>query len=346
MGEILTVSSRATINFRIKMLTLLLSTAAAVFVAEWSIRLALPEYDPSGHIVWERHPKAGTVLGRPGAAARQIKNSGDYDVSVRFNRYGFRDRQDVATGNHRDVYVVGDSFTFGWGVEENLRFSNRLATHSGQRIFNLSAPLNIDSYASLIKYAESLGAEIRDIVIAINMIDDFVIIKKKIKERPIEEPQTTGRDIVLTFKSKLLTNSALYFALTTSLKSSIWLNALLKKLGLIRALKDSVWGAPPENAVSDSIRALVQIAKNYNLTLMLIPSRGLWQGDKVNELSAYHEQVRKDLISAGLQVVDLRPVMEKTGAPLNFHFRNDGHWNPAGHAIAAETLSRYLVRVR
>ena len=93
----------------------LLSTAIAVFIAEWSVRLALPVYDPAGHVVWQTHPRAGTVLGQPGTTARQIKNSGDYNVSVRFNRHGFRDRQDVSTGHARDIYLVGDSFAFGWG---------------------------------------------------------------------------------------------------------------------------------------------------------------------------------------------------------------------------------------
>ena len=146
-------------NFGSKVAVLLLSMAAAVFVAEWSIRLALPAYDPAGHVVWQHHPQAGTVLGQPGTAARQIKNSGDYNVSVRFNRHGFRDRQDVASGNSRDIYVVGDSFAFGWGVEEHERFSNVLARLRNERVFNLAASLNVDGYEKLFAYAEVLGAK-------------------------------------------------------------------------------------------------------------------------------------------------------------------------------------------
>ena len=60
------------------------------------------------------NPSAGEGGSGPtGTTARQIKNSGDYNVSVRFNRHGFRDRQDVSTGHDEDIYVIGDSFRLG-----------------------------------------------------------------------------------------------------------------------------------------------------------------------------------------------------------------------------------------
>ena len=104
MGKVLIGLARTGTSFGSKAAVFLLSTAIAVFIAEWSVRLALPVYDPAGHVVWQTHPRAGTVLGQPGTTARQIKNSGDYNVSVRFNRHGFRDRQDVSTG-HAGIYT-------------------------------------------------------------------------------------------------------------------------------------------------------------------------------------------------------------------------------------------------
>ena len=324
----------------------ILTLAGALLIAEWSVRLALPDYDPAGQIRFTQDAKAGVLLGQRNTTARQIKNSGDYNVAVRINRHGFRDIQDVSQGTERDLYIVGDSFTFGWGVEENLRFSSRLAKLTGRRVFNISASVNIDSYTKLISYAESLGAGVRDVVIAINMIDDFAEILPPEATPAMPDALFNGRHFLYRAKLALLTHSAFYFALTTSLKSSKWLNAVLVELGLVIALKDRVWGAPPERAVKDSVAALSEISSKYRLTLMLIPSRGLWQGDKIDELAAYHKRVRKSLVDAGLHVVDLRPALEAAGSPLRFHFRNDGHWNPHGHAFAAEHLSKHLRQAR
>ena len=324
----------------------ILTLVAALLIAEWSVRLALPDYDPAGQVIFKRDAKAGVILGQRNTNARQIKNTGDYNVSVRINRHGFRDVQDISNGTERDLYIVGDSFTFGWGVEENRRFSSRLAALTGRRVYNISASVNIDSYAKLISYAESLGARVRDVVIAINMIDDFVEITPRETTLSAQTPKFTDLQPFFEVKAFLLSSSALYFALTSSFKSNKWLYAALLELGIVIALKDRVSGAPPDKAVRDSVAALSEIAPKYRLTLMLIPSWGLWRGDKIDKLTAYHERVRKSLIGAGFRVLDLRPALEAAGSPQRYHFRNDGHWNSDGHAFAAGYLSKRLRQPR
>lgn len=349
MGEILTDRPLIAPSPPIKALVFVLTCISALFVAEWSIRLALPTYDPSGGVVFEKDPVTGLVLGQRNTVARQVKNSGDYDVAVRINKNGLRDRKDVALGRPDDIYVVGDSFTFGWGVEETERFSDRLADITGRRVFNLASPMNIDSYETLLNYAESLGAEIKDVVIAINMIDDFVVIAPSAvvpdaapaaapkKAAPAEAQKLGTAEIIYRVKNFLIQNSALYFALTSGLNTIDWLRAALVRIGLIATL-DKVWGAPGDDAVNQSMTALARIAEKYSVTIMLIPSRGLWIGDKKQELAGYHARIRRELLRMGFRVVDMRPVFEATGAPMAFHFQNDGHWNPKGHALAAETL--------
>jgi hypothetical protein len=41
-------------------------------------------------------------------------------------------------------------------------------------------------------------------------------------------------------------------------------------------------------------------------------------------------------------MLDLRPLLEAGGAPLAYHFNNDGHWNARGHALAAEAIAKCL----
>ena len=51
--------------------------------------LALPTYDPAGHVVWHTIQRQEQFWANREQPRRQIKNSGDYNVSIRFNRHGF-----------------------------------------------------------------------------------------------------------------------------------------------------------------------------------------------------------------------------------------------------------------
>ena len=328
--------------------TLIFAAAAIVslLIAEWSVRLALPDYDPRGQIAYRFHSVAGTYLGVPGSSARQIKNSGDYNVAVRFNEHGFRDRRDVATGTVGDIYVTGDSFTFGWGVEEDKRFSSVLETLTGRRVFNVSASSDIEGYARALAYAQKLGATVRDVVVAVNMIDDVRDYSEAAEaKKPALAPEANETPLtLLSIKALLLRESALYFLITTTVGSVEWVRAALVKVGLIETIKSISGGLPGDPAIRSTVDRLAALAREYRLSVMIIPSRGLWVGADRDSVSRIHERFKAALERRGLTVVDLRPRMEAGGKPMGYHFRNDGHWIPKGHALAAEALAAHLSR--
>ncbi len=129
-----------------------------MMILEVGIWVFLPKFDPSGAVRF--HVNADRVpLGPANETLRQWKNTGDYDVTFRFNGYGLRDEKDLALSTKDDYFVVGDSFSLGWGVEENERYSNRLEPLLSHRVYNVSAPGGFDSYERLIWYAISKGAK-------------------------------------------------------------------------------------------------------------------------------------------------------------------------------------------
>src|SRR5205807_8557764 len=103
----------------------------------------------------------GTSIGMPSTRGGQVTNTGEYGVEVAVNELGFRDRKSVGDATNGSLFVVGDSFAFGWGVAEDDRFSNRLETMLGQPVINIAAgAADFDGYDSLVRYAESRGARI------------------------------------------------------------------------------------------------------------------------------------------------------------------------------------------
>lgn len=321
-------------------LVILAAVVATGLAGEFAVRLAQPELDPTRHLRFEQGTGDVPVLGLRGAEQRQIKNTGDFDVKVRFNKYGLRDPKDLATGMAEDVFLVGDSFTFGWGVEEKDRISERLEALIGRRVFNLSVPTGIDGYDMLLKYAEANGAKVRNVVICVSMETDIIDYDgaAPTKDSPDAPPADPG--LVRWTKVFLTANSALYMLSTTLVHRSPILKAMAARAGLltpnlagIRQFEFS------DKAIASSARRATEIARRYRATVAVLPSRALWFGPRQAIEKRRHEAFVAHLRALGLSVVDLRPAFEEGGNPLSYHFANDPHWKPAGHALAARALA-------
>ncbi len=101
--------------------------------------------------------------------------------------------------------AVGDSFAWGWSIEAEERFSNRLQPLTGRRIFNVSTPADIEGYAALLAFAGRLGAKIGQVVVAVCLENDL----SDYRERDSREPDITLRDF-------LARHSAAYLLATTA----------------------------------------------------------------------------------------------------------------------------------
>ena len=324
-----------------RILVLGLAFAAAAVIAEYSVRLAQPEINPAYHLRFVKGGGDLPPLGQRNSVHRQIKNTGDFDVTVRFNGHGLRDSKDLAEATGEDVVLVGDSFTFGWGVEEEERLTERLEQRIGRRVFNISVPADVDGYERLIAYAEENGATVGTLIVALSMETDIAVYEKR---KPV--PSTTKAPAaggLKQVKEYLMGHSALYFLVTTLVHRTAWLKDLAVRAGLLVPNLEGVhqYRSSPK-AMDSTVGYLARLAKRYPTTVLVIPSRALWHGSGTGGEERRHGALVERLAAAGLDFIDLRPVFEAGGRPLQFHFRNDGHWNPAGHAKAAEALAGRL----
>ncbi len=323
--------------------TIVVSLTLAVIIQEFAVRLAMPAYDPTNHVRFVRAAKDVPPLGPAGEVHRLVKNSGDYDVTVRFNRHGFRDSKDLANATAEDFFLVGDSFAFGWGVEEDERVSEQLQARIGRRVFNVAIPADFDGYAKLLDFAKRKGAPVRNVIVVVNMTDDlkdYDARKKQPRARATEGAGGRGRGVGLRqIKEFLLTHSSLYFLATSLVHRVRWLKELAVEVGLIVPLDQVPKRAITPQIIESSARRLARLAAHYRTVVVVVPIRSLWIGAGRENERQIHERFVTWLRALGIDVVDMRPVLESGGDPMKYHFANDGHWNPFGHALAAAALA-------
>lgn len=314
-----------------------------LLLLELAVRRMMPFFRPEGQIGFVRGTN-GLGLGPANKTIRQATPKQDYDLNIHFNQYGFRDNRDVRTASEADWFAVGDSMTFGWGVEDNQRFSSVLeqklaASGSAARVFNIAVPDNIIGYQRLVRYAEDCGGRVNHLIVGVcmeNDLSDYTDGKSAwdLQPNPARR-QTFGKEKIRGW----LRRSALYNAISFGLQRSPPVRRFFEKIGLSRDVVQlsgkNEWN---EAALRSSRDELVKLVRGRHALVLIIPARRLWQGDNIEVEQRVHDTFIGLLREANLQVVDLRPAQEKTGKPLSHYFTTDPHWNARGHALAAQEL--------
>lgn len=318
--------------------------AVAMIAQEWALRFALPDYDPAQQVRFLPASDTAPILGEPNRRARQIKNTGDYNVAVNFNQYGFRDSKDVSSGTAEDIYLVGDSYSFGWGVEEEQTAAAQLQKLLGKTVFNLSIPSGIDGYESLLNHARKLGADVKRAIVFITMENDLCVCAPPIAKTPMADAPT-GRSMLGEIKEYMTAHSALYLSVTSWVQQTTLLKSLFIRLGLITPNLDAARGdAISDAAIVASVRRTAQLASRFEAMVVIAPARTLWWGDDETRIAAsrIHKDFVDQLQAAGVDAIDLKPVFERTDKPLSLFFTYDPHWKPATHKLIAEAVADQL----
>ena len=317
--------------------------AAAGVMGEFAVRLAEPDLDPTRHLNFEKGEGERPILGPRNTEQRQFKNTGDFNVTVRFNRHGLRDSKDLAKGTADDFFLVGDSFTFGWGVEEKDRISERLQELIGRRVFNLSMPTGFIGYDKLLRYAAAKGADVNNVIIAVSMDNDIGVYENQTPAMDTVTAKEPTSSLFRRIKGFLTNQSALYLLTTTLIRRSPVLNDMAARAGLfvpnLEAVRKNEFS---EQAIDSSARFLAKIAARYRTTVAVLPSRALWLGSRQAIEAKRHARFISRLKELGIVAVDLRTAFEDRGDPLAYHFDNDPHWKPSGHLRAAQALAARL----
>ena len=327
-------------NRIINWMIFLVSLVVSLFLAELVMRWVYSEYDPRGNVMFYSK-NDGTVLAKPNFSGRQWRNSGEFNVKVDINKYGFRERKDFKNAQSKDLFLIGDSFSFGHGVEEEERFGNVL-----QKLFlgkskvynNAISVSHFINYQRNLEYAENQGTKIENILIGVCMENDILDYDKVLKEW---ETQIIKEDEI-SIKNWLNQKSCLYNFLAVKIQSNQNVRIFLTKIGIVKNASRVQKLEATEQELKSSLEQLKIIIRGKKSLVVLIPSRMNWvqNQNQVEIANKTHENFKYLLRKNEILFVDMKPVFNiKSDNPLEeLHFKYDGHWNKQGHQLAANAI--------
>ncbi len=326
----------------------LLGCVAAILLAEVASRLVLPQWAPIREErvkFWAYDPVLGWAH-RPNQRGRFTHP--DFSVEVVINSQGMRGREYSAqrTGKRR-MLVLGDSFGWGFGVEQDQRFSEILGrAHPDWEIINAS----VSGYGTDQEYLllKDRGLKLEpDVVLLLFCGNDFeenlhgerywhfkpyfVIDGGELSLRNVPVPRATVKQrLERFFLGRTYLGPRIYFA---------WVHAgrMLRRL------------STPPPAMLDQELADSERARSV--------TRGLIT--KMNELCATHgcrflvastaldslqaSMLQEIVGGQGIPYLPLDPFFEHPTTKLTF--AHDGHWNARGHEVAANALDAFLRKI-
>jgi len=248
---------------------------------------------------------------------------------VRTNRWGFRDEE---PNDEPAIVFLGDSFAWGWGVEEEQRFSELVGAIRGERTINVSLP-GYGPDQELLAYwrlAEREHLRPKAIVLAISSNDtcDLISPQRYGMERPT--PLECGEvplDWAFWEKHSADVEREIIPERLWS-HSMRWARTILVRRALAAA-QPSCEALGPEQRYAEHVLGLIvrEFEKDARTLVVLIPGKG------EREREGWRSRLSRDL-----DALDLGASVLTTGS----HFRLDPHWTPEAHRTAAELIARSL----
>ncbi len=364
------------------LLLLSFSCVIAVLFAEIVVRMVRPQ------TVWRTTPPGmyapdgdeGYKLA-PGYRGRSY-NRTEFDNQVSVNQLGVRGAE---MGAKRDgvtrVLVLGDSFAFGVGVEDDETFAALLPDATARR--SAAAPLaTIETINSgipglgapqQVRWLErhGLAMEPDAIVLAVFLGNDLQDATAEAVSWRIVDGQMVGRGSTPKWRHWLYFNSHLYALLKSAVPTGLQ-QRVRERLGLAEATSERLGHgvlavyAKPASEVSEkgaagtakALDRLMVIAEERDLPVaaMLIPEFAQVSPERWRTVFAQLDanpadydvlapnQVFQALLDArGIPVLDLTPSLTRAiERGEQPYFDRDRHWSAIGHAIAAEELAKFL----
>ncbi len=297
-----------------------------------------------------------------------------FDVKYKFNSYGARDKERSEIGKNRTL-VLGDSFTEGWGVDQDKILASELEKVSGKEFLNFGvAGSGSGGLNEFILYRDFASKFEHDaVMVGFYPGNDFKDNDpeawqglSKVYYRPFWELTNDKKDIKIVYytekiKGKYLpglepenkkahfttyTNwrefSALYNLLTVMQNYKISLNSNRKLSESAYDLNVSDDAIAANLIVYDKFAKLINDKKKYIYVIPAATDVFYYRNNGKKKVPKF-EAFKKNLTSQGWTVIDLIDVFANLPEKeIPGYFICDGHWNAKGNKLVADHLYKAL----
>jgi lysophospholipase L1-like esterase len=332
---------------------LIVSTLFALLLSEIALRLMgwTPFYvSPERDRFW----KYDSLLGwahQPGQEG--VFETAQFHTFVHINKEGLRDREHSYTrpNNSKRILVIGDSFAWGYGVEETQRFSQLLETSMGVEVINAG----VSGYSTdqellwlkgegvkyetdlvvLVLAGNDIGDNDRNLVSTIYYKPQFVREEGQLILKGNPVPRTSARGRLIYSISQ---RSALAYFLVRRYFDLISIYNHYRVKSDNHNPSGSGISSPvdPFGLTVALIDEMRNIAKSKNAKFMIVATDRWWNGPSGQTYQNFIESLQ----TKGYLVLD---VESKPGFdPGKMLIPNDGHWSPAGHEFVAKKIKDFI----
>jgi len=258
--------------------------------------------------------------------ARLRHATDEFDVEIAINDHGFREQHPSFPADPPAIVALGDSLTFGWGVEAGETFSQHLADDLPATVWNLAVSGYGTGQEALVlgRGLDALFPEAAPRVVLVTFCANDVeevardVMYGKSKPRFV----LAGEELVLEnvpIPSDLLGRSHLWRSLRRHLGESTRSRLTQEEVDEARRV------------VLHLYSAMAQECERRGAALVVVDTGSDWLGPALTQV-------------AGVHYVDVAPALQaaaSTGDPVAF--AQDGHWNARGHRVVAERIAEFLV---
>jgi lysophospholipase L1-like esterase len=341
---------------------MLFSIFICLFMAEVFLRLFAPQIvELRINYEWQTEDKVLPYVPKPSYTGRMVLKD-QFDVGMNINSAGFRGKEDISLKKdlrEKRIAFIGDSFTFGWGVEDEEVYPYLVGkgidkAYPEEKITILNAA--VYGY-DIVQYMEVFG-RILDyspdvIFLGFCLENDFNITPLKTEILPVERIKIEKRDAAYHIREFIN-----HLHLVTMVRDRLYITFpkirnLMLSLGINNKRDIFLEQYTPalKRSLSQTEMILVDMfetakKRGIEFIVILIPLKEqIYCREEINNFEGYDidspNKVLGEILERNdIKYMDILPSMlsKSIATDKRLYFDVDPHWTRYGHAVAAGVI--------